>query len=227
MTKEDQVRHMVREAGADLCGIAAIERFADFPSGFRPEDIYAGCRSVVVLAKRLPRGLARVSPQIVYNHTNSLSIQEVDRISYVASLALEHLGCTAIPLPADSPYEYWEAERLRGRGILSMRHTAVAAGLGCLGKSTLLLNKTYGNFLTLGAILTDLELISDPLAEPLCPPNCRRCLDSCPTGALDGKTVNQQLCRPHTYTTNARGYGVVNCNNCRMTCPRAFGQTES
>ena len=106
-----------------------------------------------------------------------------------------------------------------------MRHAAVLAGLGSLGKNTLLINKLYGNFITLGAILTNLDLKSDPLSEELCIENCRLCLDNCPVQALDGKTANQKLCRPYTYTTNDRGFSVINCNKCRTICPQKFGIT--
>ena len=223
MTKEEQIKRIILNQGADLCGIASIDRFANSPIGFHPSDIYKECKSVIVFAKRLPKGLACVNPRIVYNHTNGLSINTVDTITYESSIVIEQLGCVAVPLPCDSPYEYWEKDNLKGKGILSMRHAAVLAGLGSLGKNTLLINKRYGNFLTLGAILTDLDLQSDPLSEDLCIKNCRLCLDNCPTKALNGKTTNQKLCRPHTYTTNDRGFEIINCNKCRTICPRKFG----
>jgi epoxyqueuosine reductase QueG len=223
MTNEKQIKRIILNKGADLCGIANIDRFTDTPQGFHPLDIYKECKSVIILAKRLPKGLAFVNPRIVYNHANDLNKCEVDRITYEASIVIEQLGCVTVPLPCDSPYEYWEKENLTGKGLLSMRHAAVLAGLGSLGKNTLFISKLYGNFLTLGAILTDMDLQSDPLSEELCVENCHLCLDNCPTKALDGKTVNQKLCRPHTYSTNDRGFDVVNCNKCRTVCPRKFG----
>ena len=223
MTNEERIKEIILNQGADLCGIANIDRFADTPVGFHPLDIYKACKSVIVFAKRLSKGLAYVNPRIVYNHANNMSKNEVDKITYEAALLIEQLGCIAVPLPCDGPYEYWERDNLRGKGLLSMRHAAVQAGLGSLGKNTLFINRLYGNFLTLGAILTDLDLQSDPLSEELCIENCRLCLDNCPVKALDGKTANQKLCRPHTYSTNDRGFEVVNCNKCRTICPRKFG----
>ena len=223
MTNEEQIKQIIFNQGADVCGIANIDRFSDAPVGFHPSDIYNECKSVIVFAKRLPKGLAYVNPRIIYKHANELNVNEVDRITYEASIAIEQLGCVAVPLPCDGPYEYWEKDNLNGKGLLSMRHAAVFAGLGSLGKNTLLINKRYGNFLTLGAILTDLDLKSDPLSEELCIKNCCLCLDNCPAKALDGKTANQKLCRPHTYTTNDRGFEIVNCNKCRTICPRKFG----
>jgi len=138
---------------------------------------------------------------------------------------IEQLGCFAVPLPCDGPYEYWETDNLRGKALLSMRHAAVMAGLGSLGKNTLLINNRYGNFLTVGAILTDLDLKSDPLSEELCIENCRKCLDYCPVHALDGTTANQKLCRQNAYIEHERGFTMTNCNICRTICPRRFGTT--
>jgi epoxyqueuosine reductase QueG len=136
----------------------------------------------------------------------------------------EDYQCTAVPVPCDSPYEYWDAENMEGRGLISMRHTAVAAGLGAIGKSSLLLNPRYGNMLTLGALLTDLDLPSDPVSENICKDNCRKCMDNCPVGAIENVHVNQKLCRNNTYGKTKRGFDTVDCNRCRTVCPMNYGE---
>lgn len=220
---KDRIKEIFMELGADLCGIANIIRFENAVPGFHPTDIYDQCKTVIVFAKRLPRGLAVVSPRIVYNKAKDVNIELLDQIAYNASLQLEDLGCIAIPVPADSPYDYWNAEKLEGRGIISMRHAAKLAGIGTLGKNTLLLNETFGNMIGIGAVLTNLDLESDPFSKEICIDNCRLCLDNCPSKALDGDTVIQNLCREYTYEDNERGFGVCKCNKCRLICPRAFG----
>jgi epoxyqueuosine reductase QueG len=107
-----------------------------------------------------------------------------------------------------------------------MKHAAVLAGLGALGKSTLLLNEKYGNLLTVGAVLTELDLDSDPFAESICIEGCNICIKNCPTQALDGQRADQQKCRQNTYGTDARGFSTVNCNKCRVVCPMRFGRKK-
>jgi epoxyqueuosine reductase len=80
--------------------------------------------------------------------------------------------------------------------------------------------------INIGAVLTNLELSSDPFSEEMCRDNCRLCLDSCPQKALDGQRVNQKLCREHAYSTNKRGFSMCNCNTCRLVCPRALGERQ-
>jgi epoxyqueuosine reductase QueG len=221
---KEKIKDIFINLGSDICGIAGIDKFRDAPEGFHPTDIYSECKSVIVFAKALPKGIAKVNPRIIYQHFNSFAPVELDRIAYLAAVEIERdYGCTVVPIPADGPYDSWNTETLEGRGIISMKHAAVQAGLGTLGKNTLLINSKYGNMVTIGAVMTDLELTSDPPAEEICIKGCRLCLDNCPAGALDGHSANQMLCRTNTYENNARGFAVTNCNKCRVVCPRAFG----
>ncbi len=222
--KED-IRKIFMKLGTDVCGIANIDRFNDAPAGFHPKDIYPECQAVVVFGIAIPKGLYKVSPRIIYNRVGSITKIELDRIAYYAALEIErNHGGTGVPLPSDGPYEYWKAEEMEGRGLLSMRHAAVLAGLGSFGKSSLVLNAKYGNSLNFGAVLTDLNLPSDEITKSICIENCRLCLDSCPAGALTGTGAIQKRCRPNTYFNNERGFEVTNCDTCRVICPMRFGK---
>ena len=64
----NEIKDLIMKLGADVCGIESIERFIDAPKGFHPRDIYANCKSVIVFGKKIPRGLAYVSPRIIYGH---------------------------------------------------------------------------------------------------------------------------------------------------------------
>lgn len=221
---EDKIKEVLVSLGADICGIANIERFKGAPPGFHPKDIYKDCKSIIVFARSMPKGLAFVDPRIVYNKATDLNLEDLDRISFLAASAIEKLGGIAVPMPSDTPYEYWDSENLEGRGLISMRHAALLAGIGSMGKNTLIINKKYGNMINIGAVLTDLDLKPDPISEEICIDGCRLCLDNCPQKALNGHTVNQKLCREFTYSSNKRGYGVCNCNRCRVVCPKNFGE---
>ncbi len=209
--------------GASVAGVAAIERFAAAPVGFHPHDVMAGCRAVVVFGIALPRALLRSERRITYLKAMLEALAELDRLSLLAAVEIERHGGEAMPLPSDSPEEYWDETTKTAKGILSMKHAGELAGLGHIGKNTLLNNPRYGNRLMLGAVLTNLELPSDPLSEGfVCPPDCRICLDSCPQKALDSITLNQSRCRELIYGTDGHGQRVCNCNRCRTLCPQAL-----
>lgn len=224
MIKKDVIREIILRLGADVCGFGGMERFAEAPANFRPTDLYQDCKSVIAIGIALPKGLFHVAPRLLYSHYNNHTVHRVDDIVFSAAKILEeefHGIC--VPLPSDNPYEYWEPETMTGKGLLSMKHVAVACGIGQIGKSSLLLNPKYGNRLTLGAILTDIDFESDPICENICMPGCTVCLDSCPALALQYKSVNQKKCRQNTYGRTARGFDTVDCNNCRRKCPMCNG----
>jgi epoxyqueuosine reductase len=219
------IKEKAAELGAQLCGIAPVDRFKNAPKGFSPLDLYPQCKSVIVLAKRLPVGLFNSTSCVPYSRYNSFLPHVVDYITLKLAYFLEDEGHTAIPIPSDDPYEHWEPERSYGRAILSMRHTAYLAGLGILGKNTLVINEDYGNMIIIGAVLTNITLEADPIVDntELCPENCTLCIDSCPVDALDGTTVDQQKCRPKSIVTNEKGYTLYKCYICREICPSRNG----
>lgn len=69
------------------------------------------------------------------------------------------------------------------------RKWAQEAGLGWLGKNTLLLNKKKGSFFFLAELIIDLELLYDePIKTDHCG-TCTRCIDACPTEAIVGPNL--------------------------------------
>ena len=202
-----------------MCGIAGVERFIDAPEGFRPSDIYPGAKSVIVFGRQFPKSVFEAYSNVPYTFFKNKLVEMVDNISVQLTLKMEEEGFRAIPVPSDEPYEYWDSESRHGRGILSLKHAAKAAGLGSIGKNTLLINEKYGNRLCLGAVISDAELISDESAPDLCPPNCNICLKVCSKSALDGVTIVQKKCREICSSFTEGGGMILSCNICRKVCP--------
>lgn len=209
--------------GADACGIASVDRFDHAPKGFNPTDIFEATKSVIVFLKSIPSEILDCTNPVPYTGTAFLLYQEIDRLGLSLVRFLHSIHAKAVPIPCDTPYLHWEPERKHGQGILSMRHAAFLAGLGYIGKSTLLINKNLGNMVYIGAVLADQDLDSDPILNDSCPEACRICLESCPAKALDGEKVIQYLCRPRSFYTNERGFTLYDCCDCRKKCPRKNG----
>lgn len=220
----DDIKRLIKELGADLCAIAPVDRFSDAPAGFHPADILKECQSIVVFAVRVPKSVIKSPSKAVYTLIHLRLFDKLNSISITAAMELEKLGAAAVPIPASDPYEYWDDTRRHGQGILSLKHAAVRAGLGKMGKNTLLVNDRFGNMILLGAVLTNQELVPDETASyEVCLPDCRICLESCPAKALDGQTISQRECRPFCGKSTEGGGFVYNCNLCRTACPKHQG----
>ncbi len=227
MIDAEKVKQIITNLGADLCGIASIDRFKDAPKGFHPTDIYPECKSVIVFIKRVPKSSIYTVNCIPYTYINNIVNKLIDELTINILYKLEEFRINCIPIPSDDPYEYWESENKYGRAILSLRHAGFLSGLGVIGKNTLLINDIYGNMIQIGAVLVDIELDTDPIATYKgCIDSCNICFESCPQHALNTETVNQALCRPLSNFKHEKGYTLMKCNTCRIKCPNAFGMKK-
>lgn len=106
---------------------------------------------------------------------------------------------------------------------------AQRAGLGWIGKNTLLINENTGSFHFIGIIVTDVELQYDIPEEEKCG-NCNLCVHACPTGALVGQheldvrkcishlTMEQKNPLPGEFKDNFNNF-IYGCDICQDACP--------
>jgi epoxyqueuosine reductase len=128
----------------------------------------------------------------------------------------------------------FEARAYADTGPVHERAAAKYAGLGWLGKNTLLINQQAGSWLFLGVILTTLPLTPTLAPDEMPAPDrcgsCRACLDACPTQAivapylLDAtKCISYLTIEFHgSIAENLRepmGQHVFGCDICQDVCP--------
>jgi epoxyqueuosine reductase len=108
------------------------------------------------------------------------------------------------------------------------REGAARAGLGFYGKNTLLITRRHGSWVVLGTLVTDVEIEAGRPAALDCG-SCTRCIDACPTGALDEPGVLDST-RCLSYWSQApgsvpeefreaMGTQVYGCDICQDVCP--------
>lgn len=115
------------------------------------------------------------------------------------------------------------------REELPQKTLATLAGLGWIGKSTLLVSPEYGPRIRLGTLLTDVPLVKDaPMTQSRCD-RCDACVKACPAGAIAGKNwspgiprselLNTAACYDHLARTKNSSGRVQTCGLCLKACP--------
>lgn len=221
--KNRAVKKMLLGMEADLCGIASIDRFSDAPEGYHPLDVLPQCQSVIVFAKRFLAGTVACKTTVPYTIIRNIVSDQLDKIAVRFCYEMEARGVIAIPTGTNGPTEF-DVRTNRSRNIVSAKHAAQAAGLGVIGKNTLLITPEYGNMVWLSVILTELSLEPDPLlTSSLCPPKCTLCVDACPVHATGEPELKQTVCWNYAFGGENGGEFKIKCNKCRTVCPYCFG----
>lgn len=243
-----------KASGFALCGVARAEKFPELAqeqwlaSGYAgemrylsdprrgdPQKAMPGVRSVIVCALNYNSGWP-LSTEALKNEAPDNPRGWLSRYAWGRDYHEVLWGKLEL-LKQDLSRQFsdgFEARIYADTGPIQERVFAKYAGLGWIGKNTLLLNQEIGSFFFLGVILTSLELQSsvepaDALAPNRCG-TCRRCIEACPTDALlEPYVMDARKCI--SYLTielrgtipeelrAAMGRHVYGCDICQDVCP--------
>jgi len=228
VTLTEKIRRKASDLNLDLIGAIPAESLDEF-AGMevnwnkwgtmkRPSDYVPDARSVVVVA------------EVAFGPTIDLAVRRRGGWNYVGYKPLEvdtweiggylqSLGYEAKVLPSH----------------LSQKNMARLAGMGSFGKNTLLLHPEAGPYLRIDGIVTDATLEYDqPDETDLCG-DCKRCLQACPTGALQPYRIDAEKCLVHQrlhgpddtqyarlleqYSPRLAPGAYIMCQHCQQVCP--------
>lgn len=195
MTSES-VKERAKELGADLVGVASIERFDGLPENAHPRSIFPEARSVVVVGRAILRGSLRGIEEGtnwgIYRDFGLTTLEEyfIPHVTYHLTRFIEDHGYEAVPI-FPYPSEFASEGAPVGEGkpapdvIVDVDYAAAAAGLGEIGLMGVFLTPRFGPLQRFNMIITDAPLQPDPLLkEPICD-RCLKCLEACPYKAMD------------------------------------------
>jgi len=255
MSSTERLLAGAKELGFELCGIAGVAGtdssvpFAAFERWLRA-GMHAGMAHFVrnFEARKHPASLlpgvqSLLMLGVSYGTVLNSQPHPVRQLSGIAEYArgidYHHWIRSRLAVLAELHHELFPESRSRGvvdTAPIFEKHYAAAAGLGTVGKNTLLIHPQLGSKFFLGALLSTEQLSAEPTGS-IPPPKpfnpcrgCRRCLDACPTGALCAPFVLDAR-RCLSYWTlehrgelpkeiaDKRGSRFLGCDTCQSICP--------
>jgi epoxyqueuosine reductase len=239
----DEVRFARLESGATGdglrkwldCGYHAdmdwMERSAE--KRMNPGLVLEGARSAILLGVSYFDPEARRSDQVSGPSWAKYSLHADYHDSMKAALAEAGAAIEELYGAAPGDYRYYV-----DTGPVLERAWAARSGVGFIGKNSMLISRTHGNWLFLASILTRLDLDADPPLKGRGDPGavgllcgkCRRCMDACPTRAFPQPgVVDAAKCISYQTIENkgvipismrsAIGNRIYGCDTCLDVCP--------
>lgn len=242
------IKQKATELGFSACGIAKAEpaeseavyfdrwiaegchadmRYMENHRAIRldPDGLVEGARSVISVALNYyPREKRDTSAPYIsyYAYGKDYHVVVKEKLRELWLAITEAIGNTSLEEP--------RARIFTDSAPILERYWAWKAGLGWIGKNTNLIIPGKGSFFFLGEIVTTLEVdMYDSPQKSRCG-SCTRCLEACPTAALEGpKRLNASKCISYLTIENPGdipsglasrlGNRLYGCDTCQAVCP--------
>ncbi|WP_461640967.1 tRNA epoxyqueuosine(34) reductase QueG [Labilibaculum euxinus] len=242
--KSNLIKAKAIELGLDLCGIAKADFLDEEKENFQSwlDKKYHG--EMLYMANNIEK---RLDPRLLVENTKSIVVvglnyfpkqqQQDSEAPVIAKYAYGKDYHFVLKDRLNQLLEYINTEigEVSGRAFVDsapiLEHAwAKKAGLGWIGKNSLLLNRKIGSFLFLGELLIDMELEYEETKEIDFCGGCSKCIRACPTGAItEPYVVNGSKCISY-FTIELKGEipeemkgkfknRVFGCDICQDVCP--------
>lgn len=244
----DFIRHTALAIGFDDCGIAKADALTEDATFMRkwlnegkqgdmtylernfdkrtdPRVLVPGSKSVVVvLMNHYPHQKQDADlPQIAKYAYSKVDYHIVlkEKLRQLEAILIDEYG-------EDCVSKEHQHSFVDSAPILEKRW-AERAGLGWIGRHTQLITPKFGSYVFIGILVLNIEIEPASKQIPFRCGTCTRCIDACPTQALDGKNIDARKCIsyltletkseiPETLKSKLSGW-IVGCDICNDVCP--------
>ena len=229
MREYDQrfVEEMKGKLGVELLGVAVIGPSTPVLLREQAQALLPGAKSVFVFAKEIYREVvALLGPskevgeaekgELFGPHGDYLN-SRLTKAVYDLSEFLRKERFRTMPLPAFGT----PVDQRHLSAVFSFKDAACAAGMGSIGRHSMLITTQFGPRVRLACLLTDAQVEPSHVRQVDYCLNCEACIRVCPAGAL------QQPGEGETYSMNkfaCRTYRVagLTCSVCLKACAEVF-----
>ena len=157
---------------------------------------------------------------LYFHHYRQLNYQ-LDRAALMIADAIQDAGFRALAVPAS---QIIKKEPMSGH--ISHKLLGSAAGIGFIGRCTLLVHPTYGAQMRYVSVLTDMPIPADAPCVGDCG-TCRACIEACPAGAVKEKKEDFDLDACYAKLTEFTKIQYVGQHICGVCVKACAGKTQS
>ncbi|MCM8777626.1 MAG: hypothetical protein NC905_05130 [Candidatus Omnitrophica bacterium] len=232
------IKEFAKNIGFVRCGIVRIENFSEYKEALdklikefpETEPLYKPMYNRAFVKNRFPWAKSVI---VCIRYYGKYKIPQQVK-GYIGR---NYLFDSRVPSNPDYLIVKNFTEWLRSKGLkvrkggVPDRLVAYKAGLVSIGKNSFAYAGRYGSWINIITYLVDEEIEPDiPVKRDICPPDCRKCIDSCPTSAIvKPYTVRMDRCISYlTYGAplplkkeleDKMGKWIYGCDICQEVCP--------
>jgi len=223
------LREMKEKLEVEMIGVASVETSNSKELRERAAFLLPSVKSVVILGKETFREvIALLGPskgageaergELLGVHADYIN-GRLNKAVHELAIFLRQEGYRSLPLPAAVGFI---TDQRYLMSLFSYKHAAQLAGLGTIGRHSLLITPEFGPRARLACVLTEAPLEATPMVQEKYCINCDACVRECPAQALEvpkpGEAyfINKFACRSY------RQAGLV-CSVCLKACDEVLG----
>jgi epoxyqueuosine reductase len=199
---KEEIKNYAEEMGVDDIGFASVQNYKS-PNFIPLKELFPKAKTIIVLAFQQIDNCESGNDQFA-----SVGIKIVTEFSHSCTYKLarfikKQFKAHVMAVPGAGPVNIDKKTGLPS-GYVSLRHAALAAGLGNFGRNNLIIHPEMGSKVVFTAVVTDLDIEPDkPIKEKICI-DCDICVNQCPVKALNEENkTNVGKC-----ALNSQPYGV-------------------
>jgi epoxyqueuosine reductase len=224
LNKSIMVQDCIPKLDVDLVGVASLPELEGTKLAEMALNLLPETNSIVVFAMevfqealnltRPERAMGQASLNDLLDRHQEYLNGRLNRAAYDLAKVSHRNSLKALPLPAvGTPTDFRFL-----KSVFSYKHAAQAAGLGYIGRSSLLITPLFGPRVRLACCLTEAVLKPQRVEKNDLCSGCNVCIASCPAGVLSSPQADEPYVI-NKFACSAFRIASGGCSECVIHCP--------